>query len=109
MRERTSIRSFLGGLRAHAPEALAAARELPALLRRLASSESAAAPAAAEAQVESLRAELRLMRRRSDAVTLGALLAMGGIVWLALALQHAWVGWALLAAATAKLVYGLWR
>jgi ubiquinone biosynthesis protein len=108
MRERTSIRSFLGGLRAHAPEALAAARELPALLRRIARNDPAVQPAA-EAQVDALRTELRIMRRRSDAVTLGALLATGGILWLALAPGHAWVGWGLLAAAAAKLVYGLWR
>ncbi len=109
MRERTSIRSFLGGLRAHAPEALAAARELPALLRRLASHEAAAPSAAAEAQVEALRAVLRLARRRSEALMFGTLLAVGGIVWLALPLAHPWLGWALLAAAAAKLAYGLWR
>ena len=49
------------------------------------------------------------MGQRSAALTLGALLVMGGSLWLALAHAHAWLGWALLAAGAAKLVYGLWR
>ena len=56
----------------------------------MASAELAPQPAAAEAEVTQLRAELRAMRRRSAALTLGALLVMGGIVWLALA-ARAWL------------------
>jgi ubiquinone biosynthesis protein len=109
MRERTSIRTLVRDLRTHAPELLGAARELPALLRRVASGELAPRPVAAETEVSQLRTELRAVQRRSDGVTLGAVLLLGGFVWLALGHGHAWLGWALLAAGTAKLVYGLWR
>jgi ubiquinone biosynthesis protein len=109
MRERTSLRTLVGGLRSHAPELLGAARELPGLLRRVASGELMQPPAAAESAVSQLRADLQAMGRRNNAVALGAVLALGGIVWLVLGHDHAWLGWTLLAAGAAKLVYGLWR
>ncbi|MBV8403691.1 MAG: hypothetical protein JO203_05825, partial [Gammaproteobacteria bacterium] len=39
----------------------------------------------------------------------GASLLLGALVWLAVARQPAWIGWALLAAGAAGVVYGLWR
>jgi ubiquinone biosynthesis protein len=109
MRERTSIRAFVGGLRSHAPELLGAVRELPALLRRLSSPELTPRAAQAEEDIRQLRAEMRTSERRTNAVTLGAVLALGGFAWLALGHGAAWLAWALLAAGAAKLVYGLWR
>ena len=109
MRERTSVRAFVRSLRTQAPELMTAARELPLLLQRLLRAPPAAAAAASAAEVRELRAELRAQRRRRDAVTLGAMLFLAGFGWLALAREPAWLGWGLLAAAAAKILYGLWR
>ena len=37
------------------------------------------------------------------------MLFLAGFGWLALAREPAWLGWGLLAAAAAKILYGLWR
>jgi len=42
-------------------------------------------------------------------VTVGAALLLWGLVWLALAHNPAWPGWALLAAGSGVIVSGLWR
>jgi ubiquinone biosynthesis protein len=109
MRERTSVRAFVRSLRTQAPELMTAARELPLLLQRLLRAPPAAAAAASAAEVRELRAQLRAQRRHRDAVTLGAMLFLAGFGWLALAREPAWLGWGLLAAAAAKILYGLWR
>jgi ubiquinone biosynthesis protein len=110
MRERASLRSFVQGLRGHAPELLEAARGLPSLINALVRRAHAGlGPPAPAAELQELREELRVAGRRRDAVTLGSVLLLGGLVWLAVAREPAWLGWALLAAALAKIAYGLWR
>ena len=104
MRERTSVGALVRSLRAQAPELMSAARNLPLLLQRL-QRPPPPQPSAA-LQLAELRRQLLLMARRRDAVTLGAVLLLGGCVSLALQRGHAWLGWALLAAGVAKLVYG---
>jgi ubiquinone biosynthesis protein len=111
MRERTSVRAFVRELRMRAPEMIEAARGLPALLAatvRRATGEEPPPPAAAPELTE-LRAEIRAAARRRDAVTLGAALLAGGLVWLAVARTPHWPGWALLAVGLAQVLYGLWR
>jgi ubiquinone biosynthesis protein len=109
MRERTSLRSFVHALRAHAPELLAAARELPALLPVLVRrAQELPRPPVAPA-LDELRAELRAAERRREAVTLGAALLAAGLVWLAVGRAPDWLGWGLLAAGFATLAAGLWR
>jgi ubiquinone biosynthesis protein len=108
MRERTSVRTFVRELRTHAPELLEAAHRLPTLVRALA--RPARSPAASAAPgLQELKAELRAQGRRRDAVTLGAALLFGGLVWLAAAHPPQWLAWLLLAAGAAKISYGLWR
>jgi ubiquinone biosynthesis protein len=104
MRERTSVGALVRSLRAQAPELMSAARNLPLLQQRL-QRPPPPQPSAA-LQLAELRRQLLLMARRRDAVTLGAVLLLGGCVWLALQRGHPWLGWALLAAGVAKLVYG---
>ncbi len=104
MRERTSVGALVRSLRAQAPELMSAARNLPLLLQRLQRPPQPQPSAAL--QLAELRRQLLLMARRRDAVTLGAVLLLGGCVWLALQRGHPWLGWALLAAGAAKLVYG---
>ena len=114
MRERTSLRTLMQNLRTRAPEFIEAARGLPGLLQSLAQRGQRApqshnpGPDLSGLRSE-LRAEMRSAGRRSDAVTLGAALLLGGLVWLAVGSGPTWPGWALLAAAAAHVLYGLWR
>jgi ubiquinone biosynthesis protein len=110
MRERASLRTLVRALRTQAPEIMSAARGVPLFLQRLLRGESfTRAPALPSTEVRELREELRAAARRRDALTLGALLLLSGFVWLALGRGSAWLGWTLLAAGTAKIMYALWR
>jgi ubiquinone biosynthesis protein len=113
MRERTSVRAFVRELRVRAPEMMEAARGLPALLtavmQRAQGELPPPPPAVPPPELAELRAEMRAAARRRDAVTVGAALLAGALVWLAMARSPQWPGWALLAAGVAKLLYGLWR
>ncbi len=107
MRERTSVRAMFRDLRRHAPELIAAARELPGALARMLQAGPAAARAVTPApQAAQLREELRAARRRRDAVTVGAALLLGGLVWLAVGRGGEWPAWLQLAAGVVALVYG---
>ncbi|MGH8132165.1 MAG: hypothetical protein ACRETP_02875, partial [Steroidobacteraceae bacterium] len=57
-------------------------------------------------ELAELRAQLQAAGRRREAVTVGAALLFGGLVWLAASARYEWLGWALLAAGVAKVVYG---
>ena len=114
MRERTSVLALGRELRARMPELIEAARGLPELFGRLVGRElpGLAVPQARTERFElraELRAELARSARRRDAVTLGAALLLGGLVWLALARAPAAIGWTLVLAGTAVVLYGLWR
>jgi ubiquinone biosynthesis protein len=110
MRERSSVRALARGLRARVPELIEAARGLPALLGELVEREHAPLrPAESAPDTSALRAELERAARRRDAGMLGAALLLGGLVWLAVARDPAWLGWALLAAGAAAILPGLWR
>ena len=114
MRERTSLRSLVRELRKQAPELSEALRSLPALLaarlqrERLALEPTAHAPAAS-ADLTELRLELEAAGRRRNAVTVGAALLAGGLVWLGVSRNPEWLGWALLGAGLVKILYGSWR
>jgi ubiquinone biosynthesis protein len=107
MRERTSVRALVHELRTHAPQLIAAARGLPALLQGVLQRQAGVArtetPAA---EISELRAELRAARRR-DAITLGVAYLGGGLYWLALSRGQEWPGWVLLGAAIGIIAYGL--
>jgi ubiquinone biosynthesis protein len=109
MRERTSLRTLARGLRARIPEVIEAARGVPALLSALIEREYARLPPPAAPDAGELRATLERAARRRDAAIVGAALLFGGLVWLAVAREPAWLGWTLLAAGTVAILYGLWR
>ncbi len=109
MRERTSVRALVHELRTRAPELIAAARGLPALLQGLAQRQPAVARAQTPApEISELRDQLRAARRR-DTITLGVAYLGGGLFWLAVSRGQEWPGWALLAAAVGIIAYGLRR
>jgi len=110
MRERTSVRALARGLRTHFPELIEAARGLPALLTALIQRDYVLPPPPASGpDALELQAALARAARRREAITLGAALLLGGLVWLAVARDPAWPGWALLAAGGAAILYGLGR
>ena len=110
MRERTSVRTLARELRTRVPELLEAARGLPALLSALVEREyarlqpPAAAPDAASCAPRSSAPHGGAMWR-----SVGARTAARRLVWLAMARDPVWLGWALLAAGAAAVVHGLWR
>jgi ubiquinone biosynthesis protein len=109
MRERTSVGTFLRSLRAQTPQLLDAARALPAALARLALQANSPPAVPATTELAELRAELRAAGRRRDALTLGAALAVAGLVWLLASPGWTWFGWLLLAVGVLEVLYGFWR
>jgi len=100
MRERTGLRAVLRSLRKHLPEMIDAARALPPLVRGAAqrAQEGQLAVQVESAELGALRAAVGAASRRREAVTVAAVLLLGGIVWLAVGRSAAWPGWVMAAA-----------
>jgi ubiquinone biosynthesis protein len=97
MRERTSVRTIFTSLRKEWPELIEAARTLPALLARTV---QRAQHGSLRLQIESpeiagLKAALRTANRRRDAITIGAVILLGGLFWLIAGRDPEWPGWAI--------------
>ncbi|MGQ0835936.1 MAG: ubiquinone biosynthesis regulatory protein kinase UbiB [Gammaproteobacteria bacterium] len=110
IRERVSGRTVLETLRLQLPEILEAARALPPLLK---GAVQRAQDGTLRLQVdtpgiESLKATIRESNRRRDAVTVGAVILLGGLVWLGVGHNPVWPGLALLAIGAAWLL-AAWR
>jgi ubiquinone biosynthesis protein len=85
MRERVGVRQLFRSLRTQMPELIEAARALPSLVKAAVHRSQGGlfhmqveSPA-----IEEIRAELCRTGRRRDAVTVGAVILLGGLVWLA--------------------------
>jgi ubiquinone biosynthesis protein len=97
MRERASPRSVFQGLREHWPDVAEAIKVLPVIARRAirrAYDETLVVRTESES-LDRLRAELRRERRRSDALIAAGVVFLGGVIWISLATQPGWIGWAL--------------
>jgi ubiquinone biosynthesis protein len=99
MRDRVSLRTVFSSLRKQWPELLETARVLPTLLTR---SVQRAQHGNLRLQIESpeidsLKAALRASNRRRDAITIGAVILLGGLFWLIASRTPAWPGWGLTA------------
>jgi hypothetical protein len=110
MRERMSVRQVIKSLRVQMPELIEAARALPTLLK---AAVQRAQGGVLRMEVESpaieeLKAEVRAAGRRRDAVTVGAAILLGGLVWLAVGGGAQWPAWALSLFGTVWLVVA-WR
>jgi ubiquinone biosynthesis protein len=97
MRERAGVRQVFRNLRTQMPELLEVARALPSLLKAAVHRSQGGilhmqveSPAA-----EEIRNELRQAGRRRDAVTVGAAILLGGLVWLGVNGAGDWPGWVL--------------
>jgi ubiquinone biosynthesis protein len=95
MRERTSVRTVFKTLRKEWPEIVESARALPGLLARMV---QRAQYGTLRLQIESpeiasLKAALRASNRRRDAITIGAVILLGGLFWLIADRAPEWPGW----------------
>jgi len=98
MRERMGVRQVFRSLRVQMPELLEAARVLPTVIKgALHRAQGGIVRMLVETpEVEALRAEIRRANRRRDAFTVGAVVLLAGLVWLALD-RTIWPGWMLTA------------
>jgi ubiquinone biosynthesis protein len=106
MAERVSVGSVLKALRQQIPELVLAASALPSLVKgaiQRAQDGTLRLPIAADL-LEAAQREVLQASRRRDAVTIAAVLVLGGIVWLALGRSAAWPGWVLVGVGTAWLL-----
>jgi ubiquinone biosynthesis protein len=98
MRERVSPRAMLHNLRHQWPEMLELVNELPAVVkdavRQARNRRTGAGPE--ESISRSLVRILDRAGRRREAVTVGAAILLGGLIWLALGREAAWPGWSML-------------
>ncbi len=94
MRERVGVRQVLTSLRTQMPELLEAARALPSLLKAAVHrSQGGHFHVQMESTaVEEVKDELRRAGRRREAVTVGAAILLGGLVWLSVNGLAAWPG-----------------
>jgi ubiquinone biosynthesis protein len=109
MRERTSPRVLLHDLRRQMPELLEVVHELPAVVKDLVRQARAgrAGMRLDESVSRSVERILERSARRREAVTIGAAILLGGLVWLAVDHQSfTWPGWAMLVLGTGWILVG---
>ena len=98
MRERVSPRAMLHNLRHQWPEMLELVNELPAVVKdAVRQARNRRSGAGLEESISrSLARILDRAGRRREAVTVGAAIVLGGLIWLALGREAAWPGWSML-------------
>jgi ubiquinone biosynthesis protein len=111
MRERSSPRAVIASLRAHWPDVAEAIKAFPVIARRAMrrAYDDELVVKTESATLDAMRRESRKLRRRSDAIFVAGVTFLGGIVWLALATQPAWIGWVLAVGGGAWMVNRLRR
>jgi ubiquinone biosynthesis protein len=111
VREKVSGRAIIENARAQLPEILTSLQTLAPLVRSAVQrAQDGRLRLAVEApEINALRGEIRRTNRRRDKVTVAAVILLGGIVWLALARDPQWAGWALSGAGALGLVSFLRR
>jgi ubiquinone biosynthesis protein len=98
MRERVGPRAMLHNLRQQWPEMLELVNELPAVVKDAVrhARERRSGIRLEDSLGRSLARILDHAARRREAVTVGAAILLGGLIWLALGRQAAWPGWSML-------------
>lgn len=105
-REKLSGRALLENARSQLPEILTSLQTLAPLVRSAVQrAQDGRLRLAVEApEINALRGEIRRTNRRRDRITVAAVALLGGIVWMAVARDPQWAGWALAAAGVAWIV-----
>jgi ubiquinone biosynthesis protein len=98
MRERVGPRAMLENLRQQWPEMLELVNELPAVVKDAVrhARERRGGIRLEDSLGRSLARILDHAARRREAVTVGAAILLGGLIWLALGREAAWPGWSML-------------
>jgi ubiquinone biosynthesis protein len=98
IRERLSGRALLQGLRAQLPELIEAARSVTPLLKGAAyrAQDKGLRMKVDFPEIDDLKRSLLQSSRRREGVTVGAVILLGGLIWLAAGRQIEWPGWAML-------------
>ncbi|MCS6947282.1 MAG: AarF/UbiB family protein, partial [Steroidobacteraceae bacterium] len=111
MNDRVSGAAVLHDLRGHLPEIVDAVRALPPLIKTTVQrAQDGTLRLNVEARdVEALQQTIRDSDRRRDQITVAAALLLGGSVWLAVAREPAWPGWALGGAGALAGARAWWR
>jgi len=106
VREKMSARAVLENARAQLPEILNSLQTLAPLVRSAVQrAQDGRLRLAVEApEINALRGEIKRTNRRRDKVTIASVVLLGGIVWLALAREPAWAGWAMVGVGIAWLI-----
>lgn len=105
-RERAGPRAIVEQIRSHWPDVAESLKLLPVIARRTirqAYDENLVLQTES-ASIEALRTQLRDARRRTDLVVASAAVFLGGVIWIALGTQPAWLGWLLTGSGAALLV-----
>src|SRR3954463_6288726 len=105
-REKMSGRAFVANAREQIPDILASLQSLAPLVRSAVQrAQDGRLRLAVEApEINALRGEIRRTNRRRDRITVAAVALLGGIVWMAVARDPAWVGLVLGGAGVAALI-----
>ena len=106
VREKLSGRALLETARAQLPEILTSLQTLAPLVRSAVQrAQDGRLRLAVEApEINALRHEIKRTNRRRDKVTIASVVLLGGIVWLALAREPPFAGWAMVAVGVAWLL-----
>jgi ubiquinone biosynthesis protein len=97
VREKMSARAVMDKARVQLPEIINSLQTLAPLVRSAVQrAQDGRLRLAVEApEINALRSEIKRTNRRRDKVTVAAVILLGGIVWLAVARDPEWAGWAL--------------
>ena len=93
------MRTILGEVRRHWPDALLTLRQVPQLLQKAVREAGESVPDAVG--LDSLRVQIERASRQRDGVLVAATLWICGVLWVALGAPMPWLGWLQLGAASA--------
>jgi len=98
MRERVGPRALVHNFRKQLPDMLEVLNELPAVVKDAVRQSRAGRGGVRldESVGRSLAQILERSARRREAVTIGAVILLGGLIWLGLGREVAWPGWSML-------------